>query len=239
MASASDRRGSSDFDFLLGFVFGRRRGGQKRSLMRRDHVVGRAAVAITTALCLGLSPGASLLAGPPVPQAPPRAVAGWRPKPASTAAPKAAPSPAPNPAPAGAASKPPATPTSTAAGRAPTRRRAAAKIVVYQPQVASWDEQRHMVAYAAVSYEAKGATKPALGSLKIEADTKVSVVRAPGQLQRPQDHGVQLPDPAKEQMREVVAEVDKAIPDESGSSASTACWPAWTAARSCPRTSRA
>ena len=69
------------------------------------------------------------------------------------------------------------------------------KIIVYQPQVASWDEQKHMVAYAAVSYEPKGATKPALGSVKIEADTKVVGVRAPRQLQGLADHGVQLPHP--------------------------------------------
>ena len=35
--------------------------------------------------------------------------------------------------------------------------------------------QRHLVAYAAVGYEAKGATKPALGTLKLEADTRVAV----------------------------------------------------------------
>jgi hypothetical protein len=44
---------------------------------------------------------------------------------------------------------------------------------VYQPQVAEWTEQRHMVAYAAVSYQPAGEQKPALGSLKIEADTQV------------------------------------------------------------------
>ena len=32
-----------------------------------------------------------------------------------------------------------------------------------------------MVAYAAVSYSAKGAAKPALGTVKIEADTSVAV----------------------------------------------------------------
>ncbi len=46
---------------------------------------------------------------------------------------------------------------------------------VFQPQVASWDGQRHMVAYAAVSYSAKGAANPALGTVTIEADTSVAV----------------------------------------------------------------
>jgi hypothetical protein len=48
-------------------------------------------------------------------------------------------------------------------------------IRVFQPQVANWDGQRHMVAYAAVSYTAKGAEKPALGTVTIEGDTSVAV----------------------------------------------------------------
>ena len=48
--------------------------------------------------------------------------------------------------------------------------------VVYQPQIASWDDQKKMVAYSAVAYTAKGAEtqKPALGTVKVEADTRVS-----------------------------------------------------------------
>ena len=48
-------------------------------------------------------------------------------------------------------------------------------IRIFQPQVASWDGQRHMVMYAAVSYTAKGAAKPALGTVKIEAGSSVAV----------------------------------------------------------------
>src|SRR5262245_21043109 len=48
--------------------------------------------------------------------------------------------------------------------------------VLYQPQIESWDDQqKHMVAWSAVSYTATGAKSPALGTLKIEADTKVAV----------------------------------------------------------------
>ena len=32
-----------------------------------------------------------------------------------------------------------------------------ARLLLYQPQIASWDGQRHMVAYAAAAYEAPGA----------------------------------------------------------------------------------
>src|SRR4051812_13496215 len=35
---------------------------------------------------------------------------------------------------------------------------------IFQPQVASWDGQRHMILYAAVSYTAAGESKPSLGT---------------------------------------------------------------------------
>jgi len=47
--------------------------------------------------------------------------------------------------------------------------------VVYQPQVDTWKNQQVMVAWAAVSYQTQGATKPALGTLKIEANTRVAL----------------------------------------------------------------
>jgi hypothetical protein len=50
-----------------------------------------------------------------------------------------------------------------------------ASILLYQPQIASWDKQKHLVALSAVSYRDKTTTKPTLGTVKIEADTKVSV----------------------------------------------------------------
>ncbi|HUL03770.1 MAG TPA: hypothetical protein VLV16_11135 [Gemmatimonadales bacterium] len=47
--------------------------------------------------------------------------------------------------------------------------------VIYQPQIASWEEQRYVVAWSAVAYQAKGAQEPALGTIRIEASTDVSV----------------------------------------------------------------
>jgi hypothetical protein len=175
--------------------------------------VGRDAVAITTALCLGLSPGAPLLAGPPVPQAPSGQVAG-SPKPTSTPAPKAAPSPAPSPSPAGAASKPPATPTIDGGWPRAYSTPSSGRILVYQPQVASWNNQLHMIAYSAVGYEAKGVAKPALGTIKIEADTKVSTSERLVNFSDFKITESNFPTLEKEQMREVVGEIDKAIPNE-------------------------
>jgi len=49
-----------------------------------------------------------------------------------------------------------------------------ASIVLYQPQIASWPDQKHMTLYTAVSYQANEKTTPALGVLKVEADTNVA-----------------------------------------------------------------
>jgi len=50
-----------------------------------------------------------------------------------------------------------------------------AALRVFQPQIASWDGQKQMVAFSAVSYTPKGAAKAALGALKLEATTAVAV----------------------------------------------------------------
>ena len=69
-----------------------------------------------------------------------------------------------------------------------------------------------MVAYSAVSYEAKGATKPALGSVKIEADTKVSVSERLVSFKDFRITESNFPTLPKEQTREVVAEIDEVDP---------------------------
>jgi hypothetical protein len=87
-------------------------------------------------------------------------------------------------------------------------------IVVYQPQVASWADQRRLVGYAAVAYEAKGATKPALGSLKVEASSRVALSERLVSFSALNITESNFPTLKKEEVREVVAEIDKSIPDE-------------------------
>ena len=48
-------------------------------------------------------------------------------------------------------------------------------MVIYQPQVATWEEQKRLTAYSAVSYTMKGVSKPALGTIKLEANTSVAL----------------------------------------------------------------
>src|SRR5215510_16374886 len=50
-----------------------------------------------------------------------------------------------------------------------------AQIVIYQPQIASWADQKHLIAYAAMSRVGKGEQKPALGTIKFETDTEVAL----------------------------------------------------------------
>jgi hypothetical protein len=94
---------------------------------------------------------------------------------------------------------------------------AGGEIVLYQPQIASWQDQKHVVAYAAVAYRAKGAKttdKAALGSVKLEADSQVALderlVNLTG-LKITESNFTTLP---REHTREVVAEITKAIPEQ-------------------------
>jgi len=54
---------------------------------------------------------------------------------------------------------------------------AGARVQIYQPQIASWEDQRHLVAYAAVVHHAAGAARPAMGTIKVEADTSVALAQ--------------------------------------------------------------
>jgi hypothetical protein len=48
-------------------------------------------------------------------------------------------------------------------------------VLLYQPQLVSWKDQTHAVLDFAVSYTPKGAPKPAMGTVRLEADTSIAV----------------------------------------------------------------
>jgi hypothetical protein len=181
--------------------------------MQTRHETARARVALVTALSLLMSPIAPLVQA----QAPPSTAATTA-KPAAQAPSTTAPRPATSTAqPATAAARPAAaTAAAPVDGGWPRAYQtpSGGRILVYQPQVAEWTQQRHMVAFSAVSYEAKGAQKPALGSLKIEADTKVSVSERLVSFSAMKIAEANFPTLPKEQTREVVAEIDKTIPND-------------------------
>ena len=82
----------------------------------------------------------------------------------------------PSPAQAPAAARPAAaTPPAPDGGwpRAYTTGSGAA-LIIYQPQVASWTDQKEIVMYLAVSYRGKAAKQAALGTIKAESTTSVA-----------------------------------------------------------------
>ncbi len=89
-----------------------------------------------------------------------------------------------------------------------------AELLIYQPQMASWDGRTRMVAYAAVAYQPQKTAKPTLGTVRIEANTAVSVEQrlvrfAPVSIT--ETNFGSLP---REQVQEIIATIDRGIPDE-------------------------
>ena len=71
-----------------------------------------------------------------------------------------------------------------------------------------------LVAYSAVSQRAKSGEKPAIGTIKIEADTQVSVTERLVSFQKMKIVEANFQTLQKEQIREITTEIDKAIPDD-------------------------
>jgi hypothetical protein len=140
---------------------------------------------------------------------------GPTPGPSAQAA-KPAPPPAPKPSPAPKAAAPAPKEAAAVDGGWPRAYSTASggRILMYQPQIATWAEQKHVVAYAAVAYDTKGAAKPSMGSVRIEADTKVSAAERLVKLTDFKLAEINFPNVPKEQVREIAEEIDKAIPDD-------------------------
>lgn len=89
-----------------------------------------------------------------------------------------------------------------------------AQIVIYQPQIASWENQKQLLAYAAVSHVAKGEQKPALGTIKFETNTEVSLEQRLVKFSKIKIIETNFQTLSKEQTQEIVTELEKNIPDE-------------------------
>ena len=86
-----------------------------------------------------------------------------------------------------------------------------AALVIYQPQVASWTDQKKAVMYAAVSYTPKGG-KPALGTTRVESDTSVALDE---RLVSFSDYRIiesNFPTLPREQVKTVVQEITSTVP---------------------------
>jgi hypothetical protein len=91
---------------------------------------------------------------------------------------------------------------------------AAARLVLYQPQVASWPDQKHMTLYAAVSYLAKGKQSPALGALRIESDTSVALADRLVNFSEFMITGSSFPNVPKDELKGIVDEILASVPRE-------------------------
>ena len=89
-----------------------------------------------------------------------------------------------------------------------------ARVVLYQPQVIRWPNQKEMVLAAAVSYQAAGAQTPALGVLKIESKTKVALDERLVNFSEFKITEASFKTLPKEQLKDVIAEISNTVPRE-------------------------
>jgi len=168
--------------------------------LRTHHQLGRTRVALVTAIALLSQPLTPVMGQTAASQATAQKPA------AATAAPTAA----------RTATAPPASAAGAVDGgwpRAYTTNSGAA-LVLYQPQVSEWKNQKVMTAYAAVSYTPKGAAKPALGTLQIEADTAVSVAERLVDFSKYRILEANFQTLPKDQLKTLTAEVTTALPPQ-------------------------
>ena len=90
-----------------------------------------------------------------------------------------------------------------------------ATLVLYQPQVLSWKDQRHMVAMAAVSYTPKGTKKADLGTIRLESPTSTSVQDRMVNFVKVDVAAMNFPSLEKLETQEVLTEIKKSLPQEN------------------------
>jgi hypothetical protein len=158
-------------------------------------------IAVLTAVCLGGTPFVQVLKAAQAQPSPAAKPAATKPAPAA-----AKPAAAPGAAPA-------ATPGAPDGGwpRAYTTH-SGAHLMLYQPQISSWDNKEHMVAYSAVAYETAGAEKPALGTVRIEADTSVSMEKRLVSFANFKVAEMNFSTLKKEQTQDIADQLQEAIP---------------------------
>jgi hypothetical protein len=88
-----------------------------------------------------------------------------------------------------------------------------AEMMIYEPQVASWDGREHLVAYAAVAYQTPTSTSPSLGTIKIEAATSASLETRLVKFSPLKVTETNFGKLSREQVQDILAAVDQGIPD--------------------------
>ncbi len=88
---------------------------------------------------------------------------------------------------------------------------AGAALVVYQPQVASWERQRRAVLFSAVSYAPRGATQPFMGTIKLESNTSVAVDERLVNIEQFQITESNFPKLSKDQVLDAIEQISGAM----------------------------
>jgi len=137
---------------------------------------------------------------------------------ATPAAPPAAAATTATPAPAAAATPAPADSDTTDADGGWPRLILApsgASIVLYQPQIMSWKDQRYLTAMSAVSYTPQGASKPDLGTVRFESPTSTSLEDRMVNLEKVTLTSMNFPSLEKSETQEVLKEIQKSLPKDN------------------------
>jgi hypothetical protein len=90
---------------------------------------------------------------------------------------------------------------------------AGARVQIYQPQIASWEGHRHLVAYVAVAHRSRGAERPVLGTLKVEAETTVALQQRLVSFAAFRITETNFGSLEREATREIVRDVERAMPE--------------------------
>jgi len=85
-------------------------------------------------------------------------------------------------------------------------------LILYQPQILSWDNQKLLKAMGAISYAAKGSTTPKLGTLKLQSPTSVALEERMVNLERVTIEEINFSTLDKNAAQEVASEVQKSLP---------------------------
>jgi hypothetical protein len=84
-------------------------------------------------------------------------------------------------------------------------------VQVHEPQIASWDDQRRLVAYVAVAHRRRTGEAPVLGALKFEADTAVSLDVRQVRLDRLTIAEASFAGLDRDRTRQILADVERAL----------------------------
>jgi hypothetical protein len=91
---------------------------------------------------------------------------------------------------------------------------ASGSAIVYEPQIASWENQKRAVAWTAVAYTPTGSKQAALGTIKIEADTDVALDERLVKLSPMKITEINLPALSREDAQKFSTELQQAMPVE-------------------------